>query len=311
MAGRYGYASIDIDPNTNTVNGYASTELDYQTAAYYDAEVQAHIEDENGNVLTSGSNSGYQAASVVQVRGGDSCITYRIISYLILNAIIFDDCGYIDVFGFGYLPFDYYWDYGYFWNDRWLCRFQSFITLAEIIETVTECVEASVVCSPSTLLVLPSGLSASEQSFITGAPPPNATFTCNAFDPITGQPVSNISIDFAVNTHNVPIDGGHQNHAGNRPAGTFNHGNVRTNGSGVAQSVFTPSAFGGSSNIVITSNGTTVYQTPVAILVPGLEALPAAPANGSYVLTGSSEDGIPIIRTGISPGLRQTRVCCK
>jgi hypothetical protein len=290
--GAYGYASIDIDSSTNTVNGWASTELDYQTAAYYNAEVEAHIEDESGNILASGSNSAYQSASVVLSASGIiQCITYRIISYLILNAIIFDDCGYVDVFGFGFLPFDYYWDYGYFWNDRWLCRWESFIRVAELIETVTECVDATVECSPSSLLVLPSGLSQSEMNFITSPPPANATFTCAAFDSITGQPVQNILLSFTVNTNNIPDDGGHQNHAGVRPAGSFNHASVRTDGSGQAQSVYSPPAFGGTSNIVISSNGTTVAQTPIFNIVPGLQALPPPQGNAGYRLTGSSEDG--------------------
>src|SRR5437870_1902694 len=85
----YGYASIDIDPSTNTVTGYASTEVDYDVAAYYNAEVQAQIEDQSGNIIASGSNSDYQSASVI-LGAGDilQCVTYRIISYLILDAII-------------------------------------------------------------------------------------------------------------------------------------------------------------------------------------------------------------------------------
>src|SRR5262245_33679236 len=58
----FGYADITFDPSTNTATGYASTELDYETAYYYDAEVQAQIQDENGNVLGSGSASGSPSA---------------------------------------------------------------------------------------------------------------------------------------------------------------------------------------------------------------------------------------------------------
>ena len=289
--GAYGYASIDIDSATNTATGYASTELDYQTAAYYNAEVQAQIENESGTILASASTTGVQTATVVfSASNIIQCILHRIVAYTILNAIIFDDCGYVDPFGFGFLPFDAYWDYGYWWNDRWLCRFESFIRIAEIIETVTDCVSANVVCSPSTLQVLPAGLSQAEKNFINNPVPDTATFTCNAFDDL-GQPVSNLLIDFSVNTNNVAHDGGHQNHTGVRPAGSFNHANLRTDSNGQAQSVFTPGQFGGSSNIVITSNGTTIVDTPVFILVPGLEALQPPQANAAYVLTGSSEDG--------------------
>src|SRR6185369_18057222 len=99
---------------THVATGYASTELDYQTAAYYNAEVQAHIEDENGTVLAADSTTGVQTATVVfSASNIIQCIIHRIIAYTILNSIIFDDCGYVDPFGFGYLPFDTYWDYGY------------------------------------------------------------------------------------------------------------------------------------------------------------------------------------------------------
>ncbi|HEX6719108.1 MAG TPA: carbohydrate-binding protein [Pyrinomonadaceae bacterium] len=292
--GAYGYASIDIDPSTHIATGYASTELDYQTAAYYNAEVQAYIENEYGTVLASASTTGVQTATVVfSASNIIQCIIHRIRVYTILNAIIFDDCGYVDPFGFGYLPFDIWWDYGYWWNDRWLCRFESFIRIAEIIETVVDCVTANVTCEPSTLQVLPAGLTQAEKNSINNpapAVPDTATFTCHAFDNL-GQPVSNIAFSFTVNTNNVAHDGGHQNHTGARPPGAFNHANLRTDGSGQVSSVFTPDRFGGSSNIVITSNGTTIVNTPVFILVPGLEALQPAQANDAYVLTGSAEDG--------------------
>src|SRR6266403_6126812 len=67
----FGYADITFNESTNTATGYASTELDYETAYYYDAEVQAHIEDENGNVLGSGQATGNPSADtffdVVQI----------------------------------------------------------------------------------------------------------------------------------------------------------------------------------------------------------------------------------------------------
>jgi hypothetical protein len=289
--GAYGYASIDIDSATNTATGYASTELDYQTAAYYDAEVQAQIENESGTILAAASTTGVQTATVVfSANNIIQCILHRIVAYTILNAFIFDDCGYVDPFGFGFLPFDIYWDYGYWWNDRWLCRFESFIIIAEIVETVTDCVFANVTCEPSTLQVLPSGLSQAEKNFINNPVPETATFTCHAFDNL-GQPVSNLLINFSVNTNNVAADGGHQNHSGVRPAGAFDHASQRTDGNGQAQAVFTPGQFGGSSNIVIASNGTTIVDTPVFILVPGLQALAPPQGNSAYVLTGSSEDG--------------------
>ncbi len=290
----YGYASINFDTASNTVTGYASTELDYETAAYYNAVVEAHIEDDNGIVLASGSREDYQSASVI-LGSADviQCVIYRIISYLILDAIIFDDCGHVDVFGFGYLPFDTWWGWADFYNDRWLCRWERFIRVAQIIETIRECITATVVCGPSDLLVLPSGLSQGEMNSIANPPPSNATFSCNAFNSVTGEPVSNVLINFSANTNNIPTDrdGGHRNHIGIRPPGAFARSSVRTDASGQAQGVYTPSPFGGSSNIVITANGTTVTETPIFILVPGLEALGAGSANAGYRLTGSSEDG--------------------
>jgi len=281
----YGYASIDIDPNTNTGTGYAMTELDYNTAAYYDAVVEAHIEDQNGNVITSGSNEAYQTA-VVTLGFGDvlQCITYRIISYLILDAIIFDDCGYVDVFGFGYLGFDTWWGWGDFYNDRWLCRWERWIRLAQIIETVTECITAHVSCSTSWNRILPSldlrGTplrQSKELQFITleaGMSSRNdATISCWATDDFN-QGVPNVLMTFAFNTAAPNLDdGGHQNHTGARPRGTINPTSIRTNGVGNAQTTFTSPPFSGSVDIDISANGSHVDTQRMTTVVPNLQQL--------------------------------------
>ncbi len=295
----YGYASIDIDQSTNTGTGYAMTELDYETAAYYNAVVEAHIEDGNGNVITSGSNEAYQTATVI-LGFGDilQCITYRIISYLILDAVIFDDCGYIDLFGFGYLGFDTWWGWGDFWNDRWLCRWERFIRIAQIIETVTECITAHVTCAPSSTRVLPSfdlrGTALRqniERRFITGADPAvtsgnSMTITCSAMDDF-GQPVSNVLITFSFNTAAHTLDdGGHQNHAGVRPRGILNPTSVRTDGSGNAQTTFSSPPFSGTTDIDVKANGSLVYSTTVTTVMPGLQQLFSG---GNYRLFGEND----------------------
>src|SRR5258708_14662559 len=81
----FGYASITFDESNNTATGYASTELDYETAYYYDAEVQAHIEDENGNVLGSSSASGNPSAvTFFDVIETVLCFRISIVSYVIV-----------------------------------------------------------------------------------------------------------------------------------------------------------------------------------------------------------------------------------
>ncbi len=293
----YGYASIDIDPNTNIGTGYAMTELDYDTAAYYDAVVEAHIEDENGNVITSGSNEAYQTA-VVTLGFGDvlQCITYRIISYLILDAIIFDDCGYVDVFGFGYLGFDTWWGWGDFYNDRWLCRWERWIRLAQLVETVTECITAHVTCSLDSNRILPSldlrGTSlrqGMERQFITfdaGMTGRNAaTISCWATDDFN-QPVSNVLMTFSFSTTAPNLDdGGHQNHAGVRPRGILNPTSVRTNSAGNAQTTFTSSPFSGAIDINISANGSQVDSERVITVIPGLQQLYGGT---NYMLIGSN-----------------------
>src|SRR3712207_6768439 len=78
----YGYATISHDGST--VTGYASTEVDYETAYYYDAEVQAEIQDENGNVLAFGTSSGNPSAfTFLDVIQAAACIKFSIIGYII------------------------------------------------------------------------------------------------------------------------------------------------------------------------------------------------------------------------------------
>jgi hypothetical protein len=54
----YTYSAIDFDPNTNTANGYSSTQMDYSASLYYRPRVSARITDDGGNNLASGENTG-------------------------------------------------------------------------------------------------------------------------------------------------------------------------------------------------------------------------------------------------------------
>ena len=113
----YGYASITFDQNANIATGYASTELDYETAYYYDAEVQAQIEDEDGNVLGSGSAIGNPSAfTVFDVFQALLCIRLTIISFVITapHFLGCDSQRYFDVFGFSDFWWGWYWDFGDF-----------------------------------------------------------------------------------------------------------------------------------------------------------------------------------------------------
>src|SRR5918993_15801 len=103
----FGYASITFNPSTNTSTGYASTELDYETAYYYDAEVQAHIEDENGNVLGSGAGTGNPSAlTFFDVINTVTCFRITIISFVIVRPHFLGcDGNPFDVFGFS----DFWW----------------------------------------------------------------------------------------------------------------------------------------------------------------------------------------------------------
>jgi Carbohydrate binding module (family 6) len=295
----YGYASIDIDPTTNTGTGYAMTELDYATSAYYNAVVDAHIEDQNGNIIASGRNEAYQTA-VVTLGFGDvlQCVTYRIIDYLILDAIIFDDCGNVDLFGFGYLPFDTWWGYGDFYNDKWLCRYERFIEIAELIETVTDCITVHVTCNADSNQIVPSlnsqgsalrqNMEGQFISFAAGMTGRNdANISCWATDDL-GQGVPNVLISLSFNTSSTGLDdGGHQNHTGARPRGILRPSSVRTNNVGNAQARFIAPPFSGSVDIDISANGSQVDSERITTLVPGLQQLFGGT---NYMLIGSNNN---------------------
>jgi hypothetical protein len=162
----YGYASITHDGST--VTGYASTELDYETAYYYDAEVQAEIQDENGNVLASGSASGNPSAfTFLDVIQAAACIKFSIIGYVITTPR-FLGCGggggFYDYWGFSDYYWGYWWDYGDFIGSRRTrCIIGRLIFIATIIADVIRCLPAEVNCqtdngAPNGPQILPSGI---------------------------------------------------------------------------------------------------------------------------------------------------------
>lgn len=165
----YGYATIVYDEGTNTVSSYGSTELDYETAYYYDAQVDAQITDENGNVLASGSGIGNPAAIVnLDVIDVLLCIPYDIIINIIIrprNYFDFDygfGCGgrYYDYFGFDDFWWGSFWDYGGFTSNRGRsCSSRNFFFIARIVARVIECLPANVTvrCNAASEEVLPSG----------------------------------------------------------------------------------------------------------------------------------------------------------
>ena len=110
--GAYGFTSITHDGST--VTGYAATDLDYETAYYYDAEVQAHIQDENGNVLATGTAAGNPSAfTVLDVLQALLCIRFSMVGYIITTPR-FLGCngGYYDYLGFSDYWWGDWWDYG-------------------------------------------------------------------------------------------------------------------------------------------------------------------------------------------------------
>lgn len=293
----YGYASIVFDRTTNTVTGYASTELDYDTAAYYDAQVQAQIQDDSGNVYASGSGTGSQTASIfLDVINALLCIRFTIISYVIVGPR-FDllGCGgRYDPFGFSDFPFDTFWDFGDFFNNQERCIFNRLIFIASIIASVIECLPTRVQCGLSSTHILPSGLNRKELSFIPGANPNGGgdqmTVTCNVIDEF-GNPQSGQLVHFGF-TDFVLDSGGHENHIRARPRGSFSRTQARSDANGVASSVFTAPEFGGTTHIVMTATGSNDEESAdIYAEVPGLEALPPPVGNAGYILTGSSEGG--------------------
>jgi len=194
------------------------------------------------------------------------------------------------------LPFDSWWGWGDFSNDEPLCRWEQFIWLAQIVDTVTDCITARVSCGQDSTHVLPS-LDArgtqlrpgKERQWITLDPGMTGsnkiTISCSAVDDF-GQPVSNILIAFSFNTNVSSLDdGGHLNHAGTRPNGTLNPTSVRTDGGGNAQTTFTAPPFSGGSLVEVNANGTWVYAVQVTTVVPNLRQLFGG---NNYMLIGSN-----------------------
>lgn len=294
----YGYASISFDPGTGEVTGYASTELDYDTAYYYDSEVQAQIQDDNGTVYASGAADGGQMASVfLDVINAISCIRFTIISYVIASPRFdFLGCGgRYDPFGFSDFPFDYWWDYGDFFGRQERCVFNRLIFIASVIASVIECLPTHTQCQFNTDHVLPSGLDADELSRI---PNINAavrndqiTITCHSEDDL-GNAQSGVNVNFGTDPNTVLDNGGHLLHTGRRPQGTYNHTLARSDGNGNATAVWTAPQFGGTTRLTMTvrgSNDTEFFDAYAQ--VPGLEELPDPVGNAGYIRTGSSEDG--------------------
>lgn len=270
----YGYASITFDENTNTVTGYASTEVDYETAYYYDAEVQAHIEDENGNVLASGSGAGNPSAfTVLDVFQALLCIRFSIISYVVVTPRFLGcDGGYFDYFGFSDFWWGTYWDYGDFYlSPRNRCIFGRLIFIATIIADVLECLPADFNCTLNTR-VLPAGFRPGiEFPFVEGSD--KMTITCRVTDQF-GSPMSNLRVRFGFD--NTVIDsGGHELHDNRtRPRGTLSPTSPRTNGNGEVTSEYTAPHIGGTTRVVMTVQGAESEFADIYNSVPGLMELP-------------------------------------
>lgn len=158
----FGYAAITFNESTNTSTGYASTEVDYETAYYYDAEVQAHIEDENGNILGSGTGTGNPSASTFfDVIHTVVCFRITIISFVIVapHFLGCDDSQLFDIFGFSDYWWGWFWDFGDFsLSRRNRCILGRLIFIANIVSDLIRCLPAEVTCDKDTNQLLPSGL---------------------------------------------------------------------------------------------------------------------------------------------------------
>jgi hypothetical protein len=294
--GAYGYSSLTFDDSTNTLTGYATTDLDYETAYYYDAQIDARIEDENGNVLGTGSGVGNPSAfTIIDVFEALLCVRFTIIGTVIVtprflgcNSRRFDPFGFSDLFD------DYFWDYGdFFGSRRTRCIIGRLIFIGTIISDIIRCLPANVTCTLSRDL-LPSGLSLNEKRFIQGFDPnidsDHMTISCRATTQFPGGPISGMVFRFGFNDI-VIDDGGHQNHTGRRPKGSFSQTVVRTNSNGEVQTVYTAPQFGGSTEITIVPQGAEPRTYDIFARVPGLQELPPPEGNAGYILTGSSEEG--------------------
>ena len=295
----FGYASISYDETTNTATGYASTELDYETAYYYDAIVQAHIEDENGNILGSGEATGNPSAStffdVIQVL---FCFRISIISSVIVAPHFLGcDRNYFDIFGFSDFWFGWWWDFGDFSFDRRTrCIFTRLITIALIVRDIIRCLPVEVNCQkiPDTNQLLPTGLRNIERPYLVGLTPQvndadNVTIECHATQQVTGLAQSGVTVRFGFG--DAPSGGGHQQHAGARPQGSWSRTVVKTDSDGYARSVYTAPAFGGTTQIQITADQM-INDSPRAnmdIRVPSLARLQDPAGDEGYLLVGSTQ----------------------
>lgn len=311
----YGYASLSFDASTNTLTGYASTEVDYETAYYYNAEVEAKIKDENGNVLASGRGAGNPSAfTILDVFQALLCIRFTIVSSVIV-APRFLGCnggGYFDYFGWSGYWGGTSWDYGGFsLTPRERCVLNRLIFIASIIADFVNCLPSEVSCSVSSTQILPSGLrDGIERQYLRNNAPgiiagvtdrDNMTVSCRATDEF-GTPLRGLLVRFGTDTV-VVDDGGHTNHQGARPRGTFSRMSQRTDTSGVASSVFTAPPFGGSTRVVVTADGFNGSRfADIIIKVPGLEEL-AAGVNyrrfGGNNRHGFNHWGTPAANTGL------------
>lgn len=318
----FGYADITFDESNSTATGYASTELDYETAYYYDAEVQAQIQDENGNVLGSGSASGNPSAvTFFDVIETVLCFRITIVSSVIV-APHFLGCNghYFDIFGFSDFWWGWFWDFGDFeFSRRTRCIFGRLIFIANIIRDIIRCLPANVSCQKDTNQLLPSSLRQNlETRYLTGLVPginnsDHVTISCHAENPVTGGSQSGVMLRFGFGDNPGGDNGGHQGHIGVRPQGSYSRTAVRTDSNGNAETVYTAPAFGGSTQIVITADGMTndPPKANMEIMVPSLQQLQGPGASDGYLLRGSSESGNPYHPNGhfgiaaANSGLRQ------
>jgi hypothetical protein len=315
----YGYASMSYDSNTGTLTGYAATELDYETAYYYDAEVHAQIQDENGNVLASGSGTGNPIAhTFLEVFQAVLCIRLTLISYVYtLPRFLGCEGGRYDYWGFSDYWWGTYWDYGgFFGSRRTRCIFDRLILIASIVTDFLRCLPANFDCRVGSTRILPSGLRAGiETPYLRGMVPgqtymDNTRVWCTVTDQF-GRPMRGVTIRFGFDRNVIENDGGHQNHTGQRPTGTYSHTVVNTNPDGVAETTYTAPPFGGSTRITIQPPEGPERFADIYAQVPGLEALPPPVGNAGYILEGSDEEGNPYHPNGhygtpeANAGLRQ------
>jgi hypothetical protein len=304
----FGYASITFDENTNTATGYASTELDYETAYYYDAEVQAHIEDENGNVLGSGQATGGASASTFfDVVEFVLCFRISIVSYVIVRPHFLGCNGrYFDIFGFSDFWFDWWWDFGDFsFERRTRCIFQRIIFIATIIHDLIRCLPAQLSCQkePDSDQLLPSGFRQREETPYLPAlnqlnNSDHRTIACRVTRQFTGEAISGVSVRFGLadpmcTAGDSSCTGGHEQHGGIRPRGTWNPTVVRTDSDGWARSVYTAPVVSGKTRITMTAADAGTAEAIMDVKVPNLQRLQNPGGNDGYVLTGSSENNNP------------------